>query len=238
MTDPPRPTLSDYWAARARSSFWLTREVSYRLGAVLAWLLGRAGLTPNAVSSLSLLTAIAGLAAALWAFPPGVPQAIAIFVVLNLSYALDCADGLIARAHGLGTRFGAFYDKFVDVLVLAAMVGMLGSAAGDGRSGLIALPAALGVAFALGVRLALCALIWLREFEGQLPERAEEDMRPRSAGWRLRRGSGWVCDQVFYILVISVSWGCGRFWDALWIYHGTILLISGGYLAAIYRENS
>lgn len=237
MTDPRRPSLTDYWEARARSSFWLTREFSYRLGAVLAWCLGRVGLTPNQVSLLSLLTAAAGLGGALWLCPPGPAQGLAILVVLNLSYALDCADGLIARAQGLATRFGAFFDKFIDVLGLALVIGVLGAAAGAGQWRLINLPPALGVAFALGTRLALCVLMWLKEFEGGLPQRQHLDRRQRNFSWYLRRCSGLISDQTVYILVISTAWACGVFWDALWLYHGLIALLSAAYLAHLYRES-
>jgi len=235
---PRRPALAEYWAARARSSFWPTRQLSYRLGAVLAWCLGRAGLTPNAVSLLSLAVAGAGLGAALWLCPPGLAQGLAIFCALNVSYALDCADGLMARVHGSGTRFGAFFDKFIDVLVLALTIGVLGAAAGTGQWQFIDLPPALGVAFALGARLALCVLMWLKEFEGKLPQRGREDRRRRDLTWFLRRGSGLVCDQLVYITILSAAWGCGAFWDALWLYHGLIAILSAAYLVALYREES
>ena len=236
MTGKRDPLLADYWAARPRTAFWPTRELSYRLGAVLAFGLGKLQATPNVVSLLSLLTAVSGLCGALWLLPFGLMQAVVIFVVLNLSYALDCADGLIARVHGSGSRFGAFFDKFIDVLVLSATVGALGSMAGEGQSQLVSLPPELGVAFALGVRLGLCVLMWLREFEGGLPDRREEDLRERNFGFYARKGIGILCDQVFFITVISMSWAMGVFWDAVWIYHCLLALFAAGYLAKLYRE--
>lgn len=238
MNAPQSPALRDYWAARARSGFWPTREISYRLGALLAWVLGRCGLTPNQVSVLSLATAAAGLGAALTCCQTSAAQGAAIFLVLELSYALDCADGLLARARGLGTRFGAFFDKFIDILVLAATVGLLGAAAGDGQWRWFHLPPALGVAFALGARLGLSTLLWLKEFEGQLPQRGAPERREGGFLWHLRRTSGLVCDQNVFIATISIAWGCGAFWDALWIYHGLICLLAAGYLAALYQGES
>jgi phosphatidylglycerophosphate synthase len=236
LRDQQKPTLGEFWEARARAGFWPTRAISYRLGAVLAWILSRLGFTPNRVSLLSLLVTGAGLWAALY-FAPGWPaQGVAIFLVLNVAYALDCADGLLARACGLGTRFGAFFDKFIDVLTLALMVGVLATAAGEEQWCWIDLPPALGVAFALGVRLGLCVLMWLNEFEGGMPERSRVDARQRNFTWYLRRGAGLLCDQVVYIAVISSAWASGSFWDALWIYHSIIAILAGGYLFLLYRD--
>ena len=53
-------TYADFWRYRGRQSFWLTRQLSYRLGAALALIALRIGLSPGTVTLLSFLTGIGG----------------------------------------------------------------------------------------------------------------------------------------------------------------------------------
>jgi CDP-diacylglycerol--glycerol-3-phosphate 3-phosphatidyltransferase/archaetidylinositol phosphate synthase len=70
--------------------------------------LGKSGLHPNEISTLSLVVAvIAGFA---YAYRSPVLGA----VVLLVSGAIDMLDGAVARATGKVTRFGAVYDPVLD----------------------------------------------------------------------------------------------------------------------------
>jgi CDP-diacylglycerol--glycerol-3-phosphate 3-phosphatidyltransferase/archaetidylinositol phosphate synthase len=70
--------------------------------------LGRSGLTPNEISTISLL--IAGLAGVAYAFRSPALGAIGLII----SGVIDMLDGAVARAMGSVTRFGAVYDPVLD----------------------------------------------------------------------------------------------------------------------------
>jgi len=70
--------------------------------------LGKIGVTPNAISTLSLVIAVA----AAIAYASRVPVLGA--VGLLVSGFVDMLDGAVARATGAVTRFGAVYDPVLD----------------------------------------------------------------------------------------------------------------------------
>jgi CDP-diacylglycerol---glycerol-3-phosphate 3-phosphatidyltransferase len=69
----------------------------------------RSGLTPNAMTVIGTLGAVAG---SLWFFPRG-ELLTGTFVVWGFAM-LDLLDGAMARAKGNGTRFGAVLDSSCD----------------------------------------------------------------------------------------------------------------------------
>lgn len=80
-----------------------------------AWLV-RIGLTPNAVTVLGTVGAVAG---ALWLFPTGHLLA-GTFVVWGFAM-FDLLDGAMARAKGGGTRYGAVLDATCDRIADGAL---------------------------------------------------------------------------------------------------------------------
>jgi len=70
--------------------------------------LGRTGLTPNEISTLSLVVAV--LAGVAYAYRSPILGAICLLI----SGAIDMLDGAVARAMGTVTRFGAVYDPVLD----------------------------------------------------------------------------------------------------------------------------
>ena len=98
------------------------RYVNRRAGGQLAALAHAAGLTPTQVTGLSSLTSGAGiLLLALSAPVFGVGLGVA--VLLALGYALDSADGQLARVRGGGTRSGEWLDHVADVAKISALHG-------------------------------------------------------------------------------------------------------------------
>jgi phosphatidylglycerophosphate synthase len=104
-----------------------SRFVNRRLGRVLAAVAYRFGLTPNTVTALSACctaTAIAlvALVSPSWAVGAGVTA------LLVVGYALDAADGQLARLRGGGSPAGEWLDHMVDSaktssLHLAVLIG-------------------------------------------------------------------------------------------------------------------
>lgn len=97
----------------ARSAPAYSRFVNRRWGRHLAALAAAAGLTPNQVTGLSALSTGAGIALLALA-PVSVPTGIGVALLLALGYALDSADGQLARLLGRGSTAGEWLDHVVD----------------------------------------------------------------------------------------------------------------------------
>jgi phosphatidylglycerophosphate synthase len=105
-----------------------SRFVNRRLGRLFAALAFHAGLTPNAVTALSAVATGTGIAL-LALVPPSVPMGLVVAACLVLGYALDAADGQLARLRGGGSPAGEWLDHMVDAakassLHLAVLVGL------------------------------------------------------------------------------------------------------------------
>lgn len=87
--------------------------VNRPLGRVFAALAYRIGLTPNQVTVISALFTYAGIAAI--ALGPSTPlTGLAVAALLVLGYALDAADGQLARLRGGGSLVGEWLDHMID----------------------------------------------------------------------------------------------------------------------------
>ncbi|CAN92956.1 putative membrane protein [Sorangium cellulosum So ce56] len=105
-------------------------------GGVVA-LLARTAITPNQVTLLNL--AVFVVAAALLVALPTAAGGLVAVAVLELSYLLDCADGMLARHKQLASKEGHLFDFFTDelkaVLLSGALSMRLFSAGGLGLDG-------------------------------------------------------------------------------------------------------
>jgi phosphatidylglycerophosphate synthase len=122
-------------AARGAPAY--SRFVNRRLGRLLAAWAYRRGLSPNAVTGLSALATFTGIAL-LALLPTSWPLGIAVSLLLVLGYALDSADGQVARLTGTGSPAGEWLDHMVDAtkistLPLALAVGLYRFDAVDDR---------------------------------------------------------------------------------------------------------
>ncbi|MBD5786528.1 CDP-alcohol phosphatidyltransferase family protein [Cellulosimicrobium terreum] len=112
----------------ARSAPAYSRYVNRRLGRLFAAAAYRAGLGPNAVTGISALFTFAGvvllaLVAPSWGLGAGVA------LLLVVGYALDSADGQVARLTGTGSPAGEWLDHMADAtkvvtLPLALLIGL------------------------------------------------------------------------------------------------------------------
>ncbi len=92
-----------------------SRFVNRPLGRLFAALAFHAGLTPNLVTVISAAFTFGGIAL-IAVEPPSVPMGIAVAVCLVLGYALDAADGQLARLQGSGSAAGEWLDHAVDAV--------------------------------------------------------------------------------------------------------------------------
>lgn len=93
----------------------LTRGISQRPGAVIAYFAQRLGWDPNVVTTaglmLSLLASLVYLSA-----PATLGYGLLCLLIYLLAYSFDCADGQLARARGLASEFGAWWDITADAI--------------------------------------------------------------------------------------------------------------------------
>jgi phosphatidylglycerophosphate synthase len=105
-----------------------SRFVNRKLGRLLAALAFHAGLTPNAVTGISAAFSATGIAL-LALVAPSWPMGVAVAACLVVGYALDSADGQLARLRGGGSPAGEWLDHMVDAvkassLHLAVLIGL------------------------------------------------------------------------------------------------------------------
>jgi phosphatidylglycerophosphate synthase len=97
-----------------------SRFVNRPLGRALAAVAFHAGLTPNTVTAISAMFTAAGVAL-LALVSPSVPMAMAVTGCLVLGYALDAADGQLARLRGGGSPAGEWLDHMVDAAKIVSL---------------------------------------------------------------------------------------------------------------------
>lgn len=97
-----------------------TRWVNRRVARVFAAGAVAVGITPNGVTALSALTSIIAIAILLY-FPPTFLIGLLAAFLFALGYALDSADGQVARVTGNSSPAGEWLDHVVDAMRTPAM---------------------------------------------------------------------------------------------------------------------
>src|SRR5215212_8183135 len=94
--------------------------VNRPLGRLFAALAHQARLSPNQVSAISATWTLAGIVL-LAALPPNWVTALLVTAALVVGYALDAADGQLARLRGGGTLAGEWLDHVIDSIKIATL---------------------------------------------------------------------------------------------------------------------
>ncbi|WP_406039675.1 CDP-alcohol phosphatidyltransferase family protein [Micromonospora sp. NBC_00898] len=135
LAEPSRPTVADFHRVN-RGGGLFSESVSQWLGAVFALVAQRLGLRPTALTLANLVlglaasvtvVALAGKVAA-GSVPAWVVGLVAL-VGWQVAYALDCADGQLARVTDQRSAAGARVDVLCDVAAQIALVAALGATA-------------------------------------------------------------------------------------------------------------
>ncbi len=236
---PAALTYTDFWKFHGRQSFWLTRNISYRLGAVLALIAQRLGLTPHTVTALSFLTGVGG--ASFVALVPNLPLPLAgliLFASLHLAYGLDCADGVLARATGRTSKSGLLLDKSADFISAMMVPGILGIAAfGTQTSWADEFWHPFLIWWSTTPRLALTTLTWLKEgITPEIDRKGASDTREHNLFWRLKKFAGNLQDDVVYRTALALSWATGRYWDFVLVFQSFCFVLLIVYAVATFRE--
>ncbi|MBP2420464.1 CDP-alcohol phosphatidyltransferase family protein [Microbacterium imperiale] len=132
------------------------------LGRVFAAAAAAAGIGPNAVTAVSALATVAGLVV-IAAVPVTIASGVGAAALLVVGFALDAADGQVARLTGASSRAGEWLDHVVDAgkmvgVHAAVLIGFTGSGRSGGPWLLLPLGYAL-VAVVLFVGLTLYSLL-------------------------------------------------------------------------------
>lgn len=102
-----------------RGAAGYSRWVNRRLGRRFAAAAFLAGLTPNQVSLTSAAFTYSGIALVATVRPSWL-QAVTVVALLLIGYALDSADGQLARLQGSGSPAGEWLDHALDALKVAS----------------------------------------------------------------------------------------------------------------------
>lgn len=151
---PSRLALRQFWERRNSETYvWLDRLTVNNFAPILAYAGHVLRVTPNHLSAASAICAVAALIAG-FLLPADQPSfsIILLYLLVQLSYAFDCADGLLARVSGGETDFGEFLDKSIDaatgMLCFGAVFGyMFGSYETLGQDGMANLVLVVGFLF-------------------------------------------------------------------------------------------
>lgn len=120
--------FSDFWSQRYATpdQYFLTKHISQRLGSVIAYWACRVGISANKVTLLGLMFMISA-SLCLGQYPQGPAYAYVALVLYQIGFALDCADGQIARATHTTSEFGAWLDNACDYVRYITMLLALGA---------------------------------------------------------------------------------------------------------------
>ena len=119
--------LARLWAARNPDDEWWSSFVTSPIAVLINWVVvDWSWLSPNRITLLSLVTAIAASAFIL----VGSGESFLIAAVLiNLSHVFDCMDGQMAVYRGQSSRFGEYFDKVSDQIQIFIWFSAVGYAA-------------------------------------------------------------------------------------------------------------
>jgi phosphatidylglycerophosphate synthase len=147
VIETPTPRWRDFLATNRGGGLY-SEAVSQPLGAALAVAGYRLGLPPTALTMLNLVCGVGGSVVVIMLAAPANPVPSWLVGVIALlawqfGYALDCADGQLARVTGQAGPAGARLDILCDLAVQVALVTALSVVAVRYRPGTpIWLPAA------------------------------------------------------------------------------------------------
>lgn len=239
MTGTKKYTYHDFWEMRGRQTIWFTQHIGYRLGAGVALIASRIGMSPNVISVFSATITVASTMLAVY-FGLGTWAAgLSLVIGLQLGYAFDCADGPLARATGQGSSFGVLMDKVADLSSGMVFPCIMAYGAGHffyrwgGEQRDFTLRVLLVV---LILRVILSVMMWLKELVVYDADRLKIDPRGRTIWWRLKKAVSLYIDEPVYRLGISLAWCVGLFWEFIILYSAGIFLIALLYLAASKKE--
>jgi phosphatidylglycerophosphate synthase len=132
---PGQPPATAFYAVNRGGGLY-SEAVSQRLGAWVAMLADRLGIAPTLLTLVNLLIGV-GASVAVVALAPAAAAGdlpawllgASALIAWQVAYAIDCADGQLARITGQTSTAGARVDILADVMVQISLVIAIGAAA-------------------------------------------------------------------------------------------------------------
>ena len=120
----PKVTWRDVYLHKKSGNPTWTHYVTRNLALPIVYVCVKLHITPNMITTISLLLGIAAIVV-IGINSKNIFNIIAFGVLLQLSYAMDSADGTLARVTGCSCRFGAWYDLVIDRFLHVIIVGSI-----------------------------------------------------------------------------------------------------------------
>ncbi len=152
---------------------WFTEWVARPPAAVFVYLFKNTRITPNQVTFLSLV--ICAAAGAMLVALPGHLWLIAAIAVYELSFVLDCVDGMLARARKTASQLGHLLDFLMDEIKAMMLFGCVTVRLWQQTEDELYLVAGLAGLFALASGIGLTSFIRRPEYGAPPPT---EDGQP------------------------------------------------------------
>jgi phosphatidylglycerophosphate synthase len=158
---------------------WFTQHIARPPAAVLVWMFKGTPITPNQVTFLA--TVVAAAAGAMFVLWQGWLGLVLAALVFELSFILDCVDGMLARLRKLASPLGHLLDFLMDelkaMLIYGCVTVRLWRDTGDERLLIVGLAGL----FCLASGIALTSFMRRPEYSGKTPT---EDGDPAVVGGR------------------------------------------------------
>ncbi len=118
-------SFADFWARKDHEGvLLLDRLFTYRLAVLFAYPAYKLGATPNQVTIAACSFGCLSGTLAFFLNTDSADLSISIlFVLAQVAYVLDCADGQLARCTNRTSPFGAFLDHGLDILSFTVVFG-------------------------------------------------------------------------------------------------------------------
>lgn len=219
-----------YRASKKRKDInWFTQHVARPPAAVVVYLLRNTRVTPNQVTFLSALVAV--VAGACFVLCPGWIGLVAAAALFELSFVLDCADGMLARYRKVASPLGHQLDFLMDELKAMLLYGCVTVRLWRGSGDEWLLVIGLAGMFALASGIGLTSFMRRPEYGAKPPT---EDGQPAEVGGR-RGPVGMVVSGLEWAARIVVHypqylWICalaGRIDVYFWAYGAVNVLYLG-----------
>jgi phosphatidylglycerophosphate synthase len=225
------PAAGQFRAQARADAAMFTRRVNYPVAAWLCVLAYRVRLRPTVLTLANLVLGCAGsvlvIVAASAVAAERLPAAVigvTAWLVWQLAYCCDCADGQLARVTGTSTAAGGRLDVLCDIAVQIVLVTATAVIAGAARPGL---PVWLPVAF---------AGTWMVNLVTSVMARHGTNTSLRtSTAWpvqavKLIRDYGFTLTLIALVITVEPAW-------VVWVTAG-FTLVNGGFLVASIAQSA
>jgi phosphatidylglycerophosphate synthase len=233
-----------YRASKKKTDInWWTEWVCRPPAAILVYLFRNTRITPNQVTFLA--TVIAVFSAALFIWLPGWWGAVVAAVVFELSFVLDCVDGMLARLRKKASVIGHHLDFLMDeikaFIIFGSITVRMWRFETDPELATRYLLIGLGGMACLGAGLSLTTFMRRVEYGGKGPteEGQPAEMRKRSGPAAILSVFEWAARTVVhypsYILLVALI-PYGRLDVYFWAYTAVNLLYAGRCFLQIFLK--